>query len=805
MTNNTTEVTTLSKIPTQSIDYLKVLKILWSRWYWIACCVIVALAIAYTYLWYTPKIFTTNASLKFVEEKSEITELLAVKNIYDRTNKVQTESYVIQSRDVLINAISRLNYKVSYYVKGRVRTSELYPEVPFPIQILSQDSVNFYRGYLDIRQIDPNAFKLTFKHGVKEIDKDYHYGEEIQIPGIKFKVTNGPGNTSASYSIKFNTKEDFLGRVSSGLSMREAAKSSNILLLTVKDKNPIFAADVLNAILKEYVYFDGYRRSLSASQTITFINDQLNFLSEQVKASGAALERFKKSKKIMDLETATSTNNSKYSLQDKQKSELQLEEITINQLEERVLKNSSSSNINPELEGAVDPMLSDLVAQLNRFILERNKALTLYRPNSDPIKDIDRQIANTKKAVIENINYFKERNKRRQRYVEKQISSAERAVNELPETERNFITLQSDFEINQKVFSYLFEKKLEAQISKAAVVPGATIVDEAEPGYTLVSPIPGKIYTYAFLWGLGIGVGIILLVRISNPYIYDKETVESLTALPIIGIIREFPGFIDKDNSQALSVQKPKSIFAESVRSVRTNLSFLAGEKKSKVICVTSEISGEGKSFVSINLASTLALIDKKVVLVAADLRKSKLHRSFQTDNKKGLSTYLSTQDELDSIIVKTSNENLDFIPSGPVPPNPSELLHTQQMQGLIEKLSETYDFVLLDTAPVGLVSDSIPLIRHADINLFVIRAGVSRYNAATIPDRLTGEYKLTNVVIVLNAITDDAFHSRYYSSNYTGGAYQYYYSDYSGYSGDGYYTEEEKPKWWDLAKRFKR
>jgi len=801
---STTELTNTSKLPTQSIDYVKVLKILLSRWYWIAFCILISLSIAYTYLWYTPKIYSTSASLKFAEEKSEITELLAVKNIYDRTNKVQTETYVIQSRDVLLNAISRLNYKVSYYVKGRVRTSELYPEVPFPIQIIKQDSLNFFKGLFDIHSVDNNSFELSHKTGEKEITSTHKYGETIHLPGIDFKIISGPATSGSSYSIKFNTKEDFLSRVTTSLSMREAAKSSNVLMLTVTDENPLFAADILNAILKEYVYFDGYRRSLSASQTIAFINQQLTFLSDQVKTAGTALANFKSSNKMITFASAASNSAGEVISKNEQKNALELEEVTIKQLEERLQKNSGSFDYNFNVEGKVDAMLASLVERLNSAILEREKKLAIYTPNSTQILNLDKQIAEAKKAIIANIQNYKERNSRLKRYVEKQISDAEREISTLPGTERNYINLQADFDINQKVFSYLFEKKLEAQISKAAVVSGATIVDEATPGNRLISPIPGKTYTYAFLWGLGIGVGIILLVRISNPYIYDKETVESLTSIPIIGIIREFPGFIDKDNTQALSVQQPKSIFAESVRSVRTNLSFLAGEKKCKTICVTSEISGEGKSFVSINLASTLALIDKKVIIIAADLRKSKLHKSFKADNKKGLSTYLSKQDDLESIIVKTADVNLDFIPSGPVPPNPSELLHTQRLKDLIAELSEIYDFVLLDTAPVGLVSDSIPLIRNSDINLFVIRSGVSRNNAATIPDRLAGEYKLNNVVIVLNAITDDVFHSRYYSSNYSGSAYQYYYSDYSGYSGDGYYTEEEKPKWWNISKYFK-
>ena len=278
---------------------------------------------------------------------------------------------------------------------------------------------------------------------------------------------------------------------------------------------------------------------------------------------------------------------------------------------------------------------------------------------------------------------------------------------------------------------------------------------------------------------------------------------EALTRTPIIGVIRKFPEYIDKNNRQALSLSKPKSVFAESVRSVRTNLSFMASHKKSKTICITSEVSGEGKSFVTINLAGTLALIDKKVILIAADLRKSKLHKAFGSNNKIGLSSYLSGQERLEDTIIHDDVHNIDFMPSGPVPPNPSELLHTDKMKELLNILAPRYDYVLVDTAPVGLVSDAIPLIRQSDVNLFVIRSGKSQLRAAAIPERLSREYGLSNLAIVLNAFGDDALHANYYTTDYSrgGGNSTYYYSDYSGYAGSGYYDNDPK-KWWEFWKK---
>ncbi|HVX01471.1 MAG TPA: CpsD/CapB family tyrosine-protein kinase, partial [Candidatus Babeliaceae bacterium] len=229
--------------------------------------------------------------------------------------------------------------------------------------------------------------------------------------------------------------------------------------------------------------------------------------------------------------------------------------------------------------------------------------------------------------------------------------------------------------------------------------------------------------------------------------------------------------------------------------------------KASKVICITSEVAGEGKSFVAVNLSSTLALIDKKVVLIGADLRRSRLHKTFRMPNDLGLSNYLSNQANKDDIIHHSEVENLDFIISGPVPPNPSELLHSAKMIALLEELKQQYDIIIVDTAPIGLVSDAIPLIRMSDINVFVIRSGKSKYYSATIPQRIAQEYHLNNTVIILNAFEEDLLHSRYYTTKFTGEGYgsrYYYYSDYAGYTGSGYYIDEEKKKWWNIKRWIK-
>ncbi|WP_443944211.1 GumC family protein [Pedobacter sp. AW1-32] len=797
-----TELVQEKKAVSQSIDFYKIFKVFLSRWYWIAATVAISLFGAWLYLWYTPPIYQTGASLKLEDSNPSIsTGPQSPMQNYNYTDKIQAESFTIRSNEVILNAVKTLDYKISYYLKGRVRTTELYPNVPFVIEILKQDSVNFGRSMYSVKSVDDKHFEISTTEN-EDAKTRYQYNQAINMGNMIFKIKDRiPSNST--YQFKFNSKEDFVGRAMGGLNIGEAARFTNVMGLSQTDANAVFAADILNAIMKEYVKYDVIQRRRSARQTVDFIDNQLGFIDAEAGKSGSTLATYKTQNKMYDVGSSTSMTVNKLADFEKQKTELNIKLLGIKQLEEQVNNNSNKIEIGVDLEGELSSGVGATVAQLNTLLANRLMKLSQFNPDSQPIKQIDQQIANVKASIRSGIQSMRRNNEQTIRYIDNQISGVNQSMTTIPVKEQNFVKLQTNFEVNNKVRSYLSEKKLEAEMNAAAIVPGASIVNPAYPSYFAISPNANKAYSTALMLGLAAGFGLILLVRFLNPYIYDKETVEGLTHTPIIGVIRKFPDFIDKNSKQALSLAKPKSVFAESVRSVRTNLSFLASHKQSKIICITSEISGEGKSFVTVNLASTLALIEKKVILIAADLRKSKLHHAFGADNKKGLSSILSGQATLEEALIHDELHHIDFIPSGPVPPNPSELLHTSAMKDLLVKLEKEYDYVLVDTAPVGLVSDAIPLIRSSDINLFVIRSGVSQQRAANIPERLSREYALSNLAIVLNAFGDDALYSNYYTTDYSrgGGNSTYYYSDYSGYSGSGYY-EDENRRWWQFWKK---
>lgn len=797
------------KLPNQEIDYFKIGKILLSRWYWIVASVCLTTFISYTYLWYTPKTYSTSGSLKIEEKKSEVSDIITVMAAPDRgPSKIQSIVSVLQSHNVILSAIRDIDYRVSFYLSGRVRTTETYPSKPLFIQLIKFDSLNFYHDLLTYKPVNTQTFVLSYQSAGKEIENRYKYGSPITVGNTSFTIRYpGAIDKNAIYLFKFNNPEDYIGRVLGGFRAGETGKNTNILSLQETDSNPQFAADILNNIMKEYVIFDKVQKAQSASQMIDFIDSQLSFLANEVKGSESSIEKYKNKTKILDVASASNTSATKAAEIDSKKSLLKIQIIALDQLSSEITKEKDNVTLNFVAGGTDLPELSILVSKLDGLISQRALMLKTYIPNSQQVLDVNQQILQTKLTALNNIRSIRSGLEKNVAYLDTQLAQINQTIQALPAAQRDMVSLQRDFEINDKVYSFLSEKKLEAQISRAGILPGATIIDFAQPNFNAVFPDEHDIHRTAIILGLAIGLGLIILIRVLNPFIYDKETIESLTAIPIIGVIRKHPELIDESNRQVLALSKPKSIFAESVRSVRTNLSFLASEKSSKIICITSEVAGEGKSFVAVNLSSTLSLIDKRVILIGADLRRSRLHKTFHVPNDLGLSSYLAHQNALDEIILHSDEQNLDFIVSGPVPPNPSELLHSDRMIALIAQLKLSYDVIMIDTAPIGLVSDAIPLIRMSDINVFVIRSGKSKFYAATVPQRIAQEYHLDNTVIVLNAYEEDLLHSRYYTTKFTGdnsGSRYYYYSDYSGYSGSGYYLDDKKTKWWDIRQWFK-
>lgn len=776
------------------LSYRRLFQIMLSRWYWILGSILLALFIAYLHLSITPYSYATQATLKFEDRKSEISELINIRNVYDRSNKLQSEQFVIRSRGVLLNAVKRLNYEVKYYEPGFFHQEELYPIKPFNVIILQKPNSLSDLTY-NISPINTNQFMLEYERRSIKVKQTFKVGEIAIADQCKFKINSNFQENQFNRTYRFQIQEaaEVLARVNEGLSIVEN-KNTNILTFKQGDQNAVFAADALNAVLDEYLDYDKSQKTVSAIQTIAFIDTLILRLSRAVSLTGSNFEKFKSRSNMLSIVGSSNPAIAKLENLEKHLADLQLNQLRIEQLEKDLNGRNGQDIIALSIENNFDPYLNTLLTEYNALLMKRQELLATFKPSSETINETNNQIQIVKQSLVKNISAQKQKNEDALAFVTQQLNAHKIELKNIPSSEKTFVNLQAELEVNQKVYAYLNQKKLEAQISKASITPSAFIVDRASYQFNPVAPVKLNTYKLALLLGLLLGIGLIFTVRLLNPFIYDRETIELLTSIPVIGVIRTNSGSIASLDVPSLK-KRPKSLFSESIRAIRTSISFLAPDISNKVICITSETSGEGKSFIAMHLAYALSMIDKRVVVIAADLRKPHFHEDFNADNQMGLSNYLSGQADFESILIYRP-DNLSFIAGGPVPPNPSELLYSQKMDHLIRQLKERFDYVIIDSAPVGLVSDAVPIIKKADINLFIIRSGLSRYHAAAYPERLTKELQVENFQIILNAYNHDTLHTPYFSSNSYPAVRPY--AEIAGHQ-HGYFENGIQRKWWKI------
>ncbi|MET3114760.1 tyrosine-protein kinase Etk/Wzc [Pedobacter sp. CG_S7] len=759
----------------QPLSYIKYIKILWNKWYYLLASVVLSIICGYFFIYLTAPSYSASASIKLDEKKSELSELINIKNIYDRTSKSESEKLIIYSRNVLTKAIIALDYKTSYFSNEHYYLTDLYPQKPITIQVIKIPKGKTHNTLFKFEAINHEAYKLSYTFEHFERTSQHKFGKTITMNGFEFRIfapKNDRKLPQTVYYFRFNEVNDLLTKINKSLKIDDN-QNTNILSLTFTAANPYFARDILNSILQEYQKFDRSQRSVSIKQTSLYIDTLLQNMSLVLKKSAIDIQQFKASNQMLNVSTNAESLTNRLTSLETEKHNLTIQNLFTTALRKVLERNHNLNTPNFDLQGVEDQQLIMLLNKFNLLIDKKTESLKIYQPESAFMIDLDEQINVIKLAVSTNIKSQDLKNKELLAFLNKQIQEIKLSIESTPGKEGDYISLQSDFNINQKVYNYLSEKKLEAHISTAAVTSGAQVIDDAVLSTTPVYPVEASIYKDFLLAGLIMGTLSIFIVRNLNPFLYDVETIEELTKMPIIGSIRKHTG--SSDQHIILSIDNPRSLFSESVRALRANLSFMVTGNNGKVICITSEIAGEGKSFTSLNLAGTLCLIDKKVIVVSTDLRKSQLHKTFQTSNISGLSSYLSGQEFIENLCLETRFTNLDFIPAGPVPPNPSELIQSDKMLALVNYLQQRYDFIILDSAPVGLVSDSIPLMRMADINFFVLRYGFSRRLAATLPEKLSKEFNLSNMSIVLNAFNSSPVHKSYYSLSSNEKSYEHY------------------------------
>jgi len=786
----------------ENIDLQKLLFKILYNWYWFALAIFISISVAYFINRYSDPVFKVSA-LVLIQDKENtlsggIESILEEQGIIRRTRKkvVENEMAIIKSYKIVRQALQRLpDFYVSYFSVGRIRTIERYKECPFYVVWDSTKQIA-YGQPIYVKLLNNNEYLLRIDKD-KVINKKMKFGEWYTSKNFSFTIhlnSNFDVNEIAlgqrQYFFVFNNLNDLVKIYRNKISLTTTDKKSTVLEISTNGLVPKKEVDFINTLLDVYIENGLLEKNQIAQNTINFIDQQLFEISDSLAINENTLKTFRQTYNLIDISKEGSVLYDRLSNIQKQKSELLIRKNYLEYLNKYLSQNNDISQIVvPSSLGIVDPVLTELVRQLIELYQQKNTYMITATEKNPAYEAILSKIAQTKKLIIDNNEMLLRSTEINLAEIDNQIKTIEMSFKQLPATEKEYINIQRRYKLNDQIYTYLLTKRAEAGIAKASNVPDNKILDYASldtrvqiaPKYTLN-------YIIAFVVAILIPLIIIILSDYLKTTITDISEIEKQVNLPVIGIIGH-----NYKNIDFVVSQLPKSSIAESFRTIRTNIQYLHPDKSLKchIIAITSTVSEEGKTFCAINIASSFALLGKKTLLMGLDLRKPRIHEILNISNNIGLSTFLLGKTQLDEIILNTNQNNLYFMPTGPVPPNPAEILESTKMKNLIEDLRNMFEIIVIDTPPVALVTDAMLISRFSDTNIFVIRLNYSKKNVLNFLKTLKNSYRHTLLTVLINDVKINAYYGKYY--NYYGYGYSYsYYKYYGKYYDD---VEELMPK----------
>jgi capsular exopolysaccharide synthesis family protein len=529
-------------------------------------------------------------------------------------------------------------------------------------------------------------------------------------------------------------------------------QSSSMVELAINTDCPAKAIAFVNKHLDMYLQRTLNKKNQFANNTIHFIDIQLLSISDSLGKTESELQDFRKDNRTVDISFQAQSLFDEMKEMENNRADLKLKGEYYVYLKEYLEKNREAGNlVAPSVMGITDPLLNNLILELNR--LESQKVAMVGSNGSiNPyLATLESQIRNAKITAEETVNSLQSSYNLTLNDINKRHSLLMAEVNKLPQTERALFSIERKFKLNDNIYTYLMQRRAEAQIAKASNAPDNEIIDRATVIGGPIKPKTGSNYIIGFLLGLVLPGVFFSLKEVFNNKIETEEEVKKLTNLPVAGHISH-----SLNEYQDVVLRDPQSNVSEAFRNLRTRMRFFTKELKNPVILITSSMPSEGKTFSALNLASAYALAGNKTVLVSFDLRKPRRYDEFGINNEIGLSTYLIGRDKLDEIIKETGHENLHLIPAGPVPPNPAELASPDKTKALFDELRKMYDFIIIDSAPIGAVSDTYALASSADAVIILVRHNrtIKQLLKDTMEDCRTNG--ITNMSILMNDIRSD-------------------------------------------------
>jgi len=715
---------------------------------------------------------------------------------------IENEVGALKSFNLINKTILDLGLEVTYFAEENVffnKTSqgsilnvsrEYYKEVPF--QVLIDKSVPqplYLKFYITL--LPDNKFRLQasgenlmlfnyvdnketgFVSKLK-IDKVYQYGEAITDKNFGFKILLKDNLNADVFNNKciyfvLNSPDYLTLEYQSSLVVEPTSKTASLININFSGGHPGKITDFLNTFTSAYLDQNLKKKNSFANSTVKFIDNQISEVADSLSVAQNTLQSFRTSNSVVDLSFQGQQIFTKLNQLETEKAVLVNQRRYYEYLRNYFRENADNQTqmMAPSSMNVVDPLLTQLVTQLMALSAERSTYLTndnLLNPHLTPLEN---QIKNIKNTIQENVNNNLNTLNNSIKEVDYRSSRMSADISGMPKTQLQLLGIERKFKLNDAIYTFLLQKRSEAQIARAANSPDYEIVDPSRVvSAQLVGPKKLINLVFALFIGLIIPFAGLMIKDLLNNRIVDKSDVEALTNKPIIGYV-----FHNYKKTNTVIADFPKSSIAESFRTVRTNLQIMSRGISKQVILVTSSGSGEGKSFTSTNLASVFALLGKKTLLIGFDLRKPAIYQDLGLNNLIGVSSYLSNRAVLEDIIQPTRIENLDFIPAGPIPPNPMELIGSNVTKNLIFKLKEIYDYIIIDTAPIGVVTDAYFLMNYADLNIYVTRQNYTIKEMLSNTLKSLESNKITNIAILMN---DVYLRSRAYAYGYD----SKYYSD---------------------------
>lgn len=774
-----------------SIDFQKLVKVFGSRWWWIVISLVSAGVLCMLYLKYTTPQYVGSVTLKYLEKQTELDGLGGAKPTYifgTGSQEYLTEKFNVRSPEVIQNTLIKMNNPFTFYRLKDFRRVDVYPIRPLDLEVLSYDPAQYEHG---IFMIEGNLFlsyrtPTTVTQPIKLTNQAL-----ITIPGLTFRVKNVDTDPGYVFEFTFNDPSRLVNSFVGRINMEETEDAMPVMDLTFRHHNEKYTKDFLQKLVEAYQEYDLKQKQQSSDLTIGFIRDQGNIYASHLKQAARELELFKQKNQLLDVSSSAVEITSKVRELEQKKNELEIQRAYIDMLRANMGETFETVNyLSVGLDGATDGILVGLLESFNELITQRKQLLLKYSPNSATVKNIDEQLLKFRSQILDNIALQNQRNVRTIRILNDNLAALKGRFSQIPALEKNYIYLQSDFEVNKNIYSLLLNKEIESSIVKAGMLPSFRVITQY---YTdKVSPKTARIVLLFLLAGLVLGFGSVLAVRYLNRSFIDLARVDQHPRVSLLGMVHHFRDKVTTSNEDLPKFLFDRTVFTESLSALRTRLSFAKsslGQPDStggKLILVTSAQAGEGKSFVTINLALSFTKIGKQVIVIGADLRKSRIHLFFSPTLTPGLSEYLQSPEDINKVIRHSDVKNLDYISAGAPPSNPGELLQRPAMDELLDFCLANYDYVLMDTAPVGLVADNIHLLPKSDHILFIVRWLYSNPESYQLAGQLADEYDLAEVKVIINDFYPDNLYSSLSSKSYATSGYSSYRYGYT-YQDDGY------------------